>query len=1063
MNRKKEKKYRGLVIAICIIMTVLIGSLGGILACFLYQSGQEPSGKRDPQTTESGQAFLETEAFTENSAEKGELFCEGVEEENIAFDQESGMQYADNQLLITAAEGVTRGEIEQIVEPYQAEIVGMIEVTQVYQLKFPQSYSKEELDRIGEELCAQEEVESYEVNAVIDINTSAVYPNDKKWKKEWGDPTPSGINWGMEAIHAPEAWGFYDQMEEVNIGVFDNMFYDHTDLTFQEILYNQQGKDLNDSHGTHVSGIIGAIYNNKKGVCGVFPKARLYGISYKKLSNEGYNGIMQLKVGFTYLIDWRKCKVINLSIGWDEMTFAASRKNEAAQEAIGILAKSMGEYLKCLLELDEENDFVICKSAGNTNSDYEFVRADEGDEDAPYGYIRYIDENREKYQKYLSEKDFKDRIVSARDTGYVQAYDLLSGISKKEIKDRILVVGAAENLGNGHYKVADFSNCGKRVDVLAPGVDIYSTAKKKNYEEMGGTSMAAPHVAGVAAMCFSVNEKLNGAQVADIVRKTAVGSISYEIENGAKQFGSYPMVDAERAVEKALETDAEEKSKKEETLTRDIVLVLDRSGSMDGEPLDQTKEAAVKFVDTVFEREARVSVVAYDTWASEVSPLSDDQQMLEEDIRELYADGTTNMYDGLVQADNILQDSQANRKIIVLMSDGLSNEGENDFGDFHSPLLQYAEELKNKGYYVYTLGFFTDLDSYDLYGAQQLLEGIASPGLHYEVNDPNDLVFFFDDIANQISGTRFVYIRIACPVDVTVSSDGETLSSKAESENGRTSFGTLTYETVQDESQDQGGDIFGGSLYGELGGSLYGEEEPTVQDQAKILRLNMDQDYDVEIEGYDKGTMDYSVSFPNENGEYDDVREFPGIDVTASMKATSNTGESKATYLKVDENGDGKIDTTYKTEANGTMEEVKDSKVLYIVLIAAGILILVLILVIVLVCVSRSKKKKRQDVQPAGYIFGAFGLYQNKMYPMSPGQQCVVGRKTSCDIQLVHSQVSRMHCVIEMLPDGVYQVTNYSSNGTFYNDQKLKYGEPYRLPKGALLAIGDADNVLELR
>lgn len=546
--------------------------------------------------------------------------------------------------------------------------------------------------------------------------------------------------------------------------------------------------------------------------------------------------------------------------------------------------------------------------------------------------------------------------------------------------------------------------------------------------------------------------------------------LHYEVRNENDYYGNVnsPTLDPRNYLPGSsysftLNEENKENVTEKDNVSRDIVLVLDRSGSMDGEPLDQTKEAAVKFVDTVFEREARVSVVAYDTWASEVSPLSDDQQMLEEDIRELYADGTTNMYDGLVQADNILQDSQANRKIIVLMSDGLPNEGENDFGDFHSPLLQYAEELKNKGYYVYTLGFFTDLDSYDLYGAQQLLEGIASPGLHYEVNDPNDLVFFFDDIANQISGTRFVYIRIACPVDVTVSSDGETLSSKAEAENGRTSFGTLTYETVQDESQDQGGDIFGGSLYEELGGSLYGEEEPTVQDQAKILRLNMDQDYDVEIEGYDKGTMDYSVSFPNENGEYDDVREFPGIDVTASMKATSNTGESKATYLKVDENGDGKIDTTYKTEANGTMEEVKDSKVLYIVLIAAGILVLVLILVIVLVCVSRSKKKKRQDVQPAGYIFGAFGLYQNKMYPMSPGQQCVVGRKTSCDIQLVHSQVSRMHCVIEMLPDGVYQVTNYSSNGTFYNDQKLKYGEPYRLPKGALLAIGDADNVLELR
>lgn len=53
--------------------------------------------------------------------------------------------------------------------------------------------------------------------------------------------------------------------------------------------------------------------------------------------------------------------------------------------------------------------------------------------------------------------------------------------------------------------------------------------------------------------------------------------------------------------------------------------------------------------------------------------------------------------------------------------------------------------------------------------------------------------------------------------------------------------------------------------------------------------------------------------------------------------------------------------------------------------------------------------------------------------------------------------------VIQMLPDGVCQVTDCSSNGTFYNNQRLKYKQPYRLPKGGLLAIGDADNVLELK
>ena len=481
-----------------------------------------------------------------------------------------------------------------------------------------------------------------------------------------------------------------------------------------------------------------------------------------------------------------------------------------------------------------------------------------------------------------------------------------------------------------------------------------------------------------------------------------------------------------------------------EDVVRDVVLVLDSSGSMGGEPMNQTKQAALNFLDTVFEQEeaSRVSIVTYDSTAYVNCELTDDEQELTECIESIYSGGNTNMYSGLQEADRMLQESTIEKKIIVLMSDGLPNEGVSDSSGYSEPLLQFAAEMKSSGYYIYTLGFFMSVDSSEIYNAQQLMEGIASPGLHYEVESADDLVFFFEDIANQISGTRYVHIRIACPVDVTVKSGEDVLSSKADAESKRAPFGTLTYETIQDE--DENGNIS--------------------EDRVKILRLNMEKDYDVEIEGYGTGTMDYTVSFPNESGEYDDVRSFPDIEVTESTKATSNTGAADATYLEVDKNGDGKADVTYKTEANGKMEEVKDHTVLYIVLIVTAVFaILILILVIVLIRVSGKKKNSGQRGTITGEICGAFGIYQGKSYPIGPGGKCIVGRKTSCDIQLVHGQVSRVHCIIEMLPDGVYQVTDYSSNGTFYNDQKLKNKQPYRLPKGALLAIGDADNILELK
>jgi subtilisin family serine protease len=70
---------------------------------------------------------------------------------------------------------------------------------------------------------------------------------------------------------------------------------------------------------------------------------------------------------------------------------------------------------------------------------------------------------------------------------------------------------------------AVFSNYGKtRVDVFAPGVAIYSCVPVSKYEAHDGTSMAAPMVAGLAALIFEYYPKLTAVQVKDIILNSVV-------------------------------------------------------------------------------------------------------------------------------------------------------------------------------------------------------------------------------------------------------------------------------------------------------------------------------------------------------------------------------------------------------------------------------------------------------------------------------------------------------------------------------------------------------------
>jgi len=111
----------------------------------------------------------------------------------------------------------------------------------------------------------------------------------------------------------------------------------------------------------------------------------------------------------------------------------------------------------------------------------------------------------------------------------------------------VVAVGAI----NSADQRAPFSQTGPHIDVAAPGVGVLSTVWNDSFTTMNGTSMASPHVAGVAALILACNSSLTGAQVADIIRQTARplrDNPADPVPNNNYGFGC---VDAEAAVRRA--------------------------------------------------------------------------------------------------------------------------------------------------------------------------------------------------------------------------------------------------------------------------------------------------------------------------------------------------------------------------------------------------------------------------------------------------------------------------------------------------------------------------------
>lgn len=122
------------------------------------------------------------------------------------------------------------------------------------------------------------------------------------------------------------------------------------------------------------------------------------------------------------------------------------------------------------------------------------------------------------------------------------------------------------------------------------------------------------------------------------------------------------------------------------TSPTDIVLVLDRSGSMAGSPLANLKSGAKKFIDIISEATggsqsgsigsgSRIGIVSFSDTAVQNSLLTNSVANLKAAVDSLSAGGSTNHADAFAKASALFDSSSANARVMVMFTDGKTTAG----------------------------------------------------------------------------------------------------------------------------------------------------------------------------------------------------------------------------------------------------------------------------------------------------------------------------------------------------------------------------------------------------
>ncbi len=406
-----------------------------------------------------------------------ESVSSGAATRNDIREVETQMRPADaeepNEIIIGMHDMVSLQETGSILQEKDYKVLDRNEVLNALLVKPPSDFSLEEAMQDVRTLSSIKYVEPNEYFYAI---SSVNHPNDEHYPLQWHYPQ----------IRLPQAWEMTEGSDDVSIAVLDTgVDTSHPDLgdnVDEDSGYNfiDDNDDFTDynGHGTHVAGTIGADTDNIEGVAGVMWESRI--IPVKVLGDGGGGDLWTIADGMLY------------AAGLDG--YDGEYDEDPLDDPADIINLSLGgpigtSHMKETVERIDQEDIIMIAAAGNQ----------EEDED-------------------------RNRLM------YPAAYD------------EVISVGAVNLNHPKEPELTDYSYYHSDLDILAPGGagedsnnsgnpdGVYSTHVEEDYDWLAGTSMAAPHVSGVAGLMLS--EEIPPEEVREILKNTAMDLSTVDYDAG---------------------------------------------------------------------------------------------------------------------------------------------------------------------------------------------------------------------------------------------------------------------------------------------------------------------------------------------------------------------------------------------------------------------------------------------------------------------------------------------------------------------------------------------------